>query len=699
MATINEINHRLAALALFRELYNNNKNVYIILRTFVEYVVVKSNKTQFTATDIAGLLKKEFNFMIPEAVIDYTCKKHCANITTVRKGIYECEINAELKDEFEKTNGEISSLTDGAKEIVDEIYSFYISHYPKPERTEEEVKSGISSSLYNFFLDNAYNNGYTDVIGAFIIFNEHNKDIIDKISEIKEGVILYTGIRYTDTNSTSGRWTNNITFYLDTELLFSAFGYNGEIEKKMFDEFYELVEGINKSSNIKNKKIIRLRYFEETKIEIDKFFEVAVEIVNGKNTTYPGNSAMPKITEGCLYKSDVKDKYLTFFDYINNSLNIEEEKTAYYEGQFNEYNIDEAGLAEHFNQKFDSLSIDNIEKTLKLLNYINIKRKGVNRVSFDDSKYVLITGKNFVMNMVADEKVRNIAPTYWATTIQFVTNRMWFRLNKGFGKDIAPIAFNVVASAQVLLAAQMKNKVTKSFAKFKEEAKEGKLTEDQIKIQYAGYRQDTIDADSINSSNVQDVLSDIISEDYYEKHLREEALLRQQIEDLTIQGAAKDTKLQKAEEKISELQKSSQEQYAQQKRQINRLLKNDIDELKSKRLTTESKIEVIEGKVKKRAKTLKIVSYIIATVFALSVIFFCIKYGWNNIGSIITIGLFLFSGINLILIRERKETKQSWIKKHVNHFDKKLKRRQDITDNSISEIDEEIRLLEEEISQ
>ena len=168
----------------------------------------------------------------------------------------------------------------------------------------------------------------------------------------------------------------------------------------MFDEFFELVEEVNKSSFTKNKKIIRLRYFEETKIEIDKFFEVAVEIINGRNTTYPGNSAMPKITDGCFYKSDVKDKYVRFFDYINNTLQIEEDSTAYYQEQFNQYNIDEGGLAEYFHEKYESLPIDNIQKALTLLNYINIKRRGVNTVAFDGSKYLLVTGKNFVMNMV-----------------------------------------------------------------------------------------------------------------------------------------------------------------------------------------------------------------------------------------------------------------------------------------------------------
>ena len=276
---------------------------------------------------------------------------------------------------------------------------------------------------------------------------------------------------------------------------------------------------------------------------------------------------------------------------------------------------------------------------------------------------------------------------------------MWFRLNKGFGKGIAPIAFNVVASAQVLLATQMKNKVTKSFAKFKEDVKEGKLTEDQIKIQYAGYRQDTIDADSVNSSNVQDILSDIISDDYYEKHLREETLLRQKVEELTNQVAIKDIELLQAEKKISELEKSSQEQYTQQRRQINRLLQKDIDDLKSKKTKIESKIKIIEHKVARRAKTFKIVSYVLAFIFTLSVIFITYKFGWDNIGSIITIALFILSGINLILIRERKEPKQNWINKQVHKYEKRLKNIEGISDDSLSKVDKEIKLLENEINQ
>lgn len=262
---------------------------------------------------------------------------------------------------------------------------------------------------------------------------------------------------------------------------------------------------------------------------------------------------------------------------------------------------------------------------------------------------------------------------------------------------MAPTAFNVVTSAQVLLAAQLKNKITKSFAKFKEEAKEGKLTEDQIKTQYAGYRKDTIDADVINSSNVQDVLSDIISEDYYEKHLREEALLKQRLDESLAHEVEKDAELQKANERILELEKSRKEQHDQQTRKLNNVLQRDIKNLVSQRKVTESKIQKINKKINCRETLLKVLSYVLAGAFLITVVFLCYKFGYNNVGSIITIILFVLAGLNLILIREGKKPKQNWITKLASRSRQRLFEEYDIDENSLSEIDSEIASLKEEL--
>lgn len=126
-------------------------------------------------------------------------------------------------------------------------------------------------------------------------------------------------------------------------------------------------------------------------------------------------------------------------------------------------------------------------------------------------------------------------------------------------------------------------------------------------------------------------------------------------------------------------------------------MQKDIDDLKSKKTKIESKIKIIEHKVARRAKTFKIVSYVLAFIFTLSVIFITYKFGY--IGSIITIALFILSGINLILIREPKEPKQNWINKQVHKFEKRLKNLEEISDDSLSKVDTEIKLLENEINQ
>ncbi len=51
-------NYKLAALALFRELYNNNKDVYGVLSIFINHVIYKHKLISFSETEINGYFKK-----------------------------------------------------------------------------------------------------------------------------------------------------------------------------------------------------------------------------------------------------------------------------------------------------------------------------------------------------------------------------------------------------------------------------------------------------------------------------------------------------------------------------------------------------------------------------------------------------------------------------------------------------------------
>ncbi|WP_205588531.1 hypothetical protein, partial [Pseudomonas aeruginosa] len=86
-------------------------------------------------------------------------------------------------------------------------------------------------------------------------------------------VILYQGIEYSPDNGAVNTWRSNYTIYLDTEILFWANGYDGALFESLFKEFIELVREVNLKAA--NESKILLKYFPETKQEVDSIFSAA----------------------------------------------------------------------------------------------------------------------------------------------------------------------------------------------------------------------------------------------------------------------------------------------------------------------------------------------------------------------------------------------------------------------------------------
>ena len=101
-----------------------------------------------------------------------------------------------------------------------------------------------------FILDNSenFNDTVCFALPAFIIQNQSNLHIRNCLNLIREGVILYQGIRYTSEVDELGKWDSNLVIYLNTEYLFNVLGYNGILFKEIFDDFFKLVSEINNLS-------------------------------------------------------------------------------------------------------------------------------------------------------------------------------------------------------------------------------------------------------------------------------------------------------------------------------------------------------------------------------------------------------------------------------------------------------------------
>lgn len=69
MKQIKEDNRLLASLAVFRELYNSEKDVYGIISVFLADIIKNENLYSFNLSEITAKLNSVFEFEIPEAVV------------------------------------------------------------------------------------------------------------------------------------------------------------------------------------------------------------------------------------------------------------------------------------------------------------------------------------------------------------------------------------------------------------------------------------------------------------------------------------------------------------------------------------------------------------------------------------------------------------------------------------------------------
>ena len=183
-----------------------------------------------------------------------------------------------------------------------------------------------------------------------------------------------------------------------------------------------------------------------------------------------------------LKKSDIVEKESKFFHDLQSIGITEEPDINYYENhnyvvESNKV-IDEVKELHHRDDEYNEEKCKNY---LKLFTKINTLRKGQNDLGFDDCKFIILTGNKFVKNLAHHNEIKaNNNSIPFVTDIDFITNRFWFKLNKGFGKsDGKPRSFDIIARAQMVLAAQMNNTVHKEYVDFKKRYNDKNITKEE----------------------------------------------------------------------------------------------------------------------------------------------------------------------------------------------------------------------------
>ena len=494
-----EKNHTMPILAsyvTYKELSSrgNYKSPYQILAEFIKYIIYEKKLYAFSIGEIKSRVENEFEFYLPDAVLKSALKKidfvtydttgnYCVNVEKVR-------VNGELKKYRNLAeNTEIS--------ILEQLISFMEEkNYKLNNREKKELMRAFGSYL----IDESNGNKYQEEISSFIIKKSDDKKITEYLNSVREGVILYTGLNYNIDEI--GSLKKDLTLYLDMEVLFDIYGYNSEVFQSLALDLFKLA----RDANSKEKRI-RLRYFEETKTEIDLFFAKAEEIVKGK-VLLKDNVAMKAITNGCQDVSDISDRKADFYTKLRYSYGIiQDGRDSYY------YKSDiAANLEWTFSE--EEKKDQEVQFAVKMISHINKLRNNKPLYEYTESEAIFITETRKIqeysrkmVDLISNEIDSGKKMVGYAISMGMITNILWYKLSKGFGNNDFPQNINSVLKAKIVLSNLISQNVSKKFDECKKAYQKGELDEQQLAARLLALREKAVKPEDINTDNLEDSLN------------------------------------------------------------------------------------------------------------------------------------------------------------------------------------------------
>jgi len=514
----------IASIAVFSELCNSESDIKSIMNEFIKSIYSFEKSISLNSIEIVYSLKKHFDFDIPDAVvINCLNKLKSEGFVFKEKGKYNIvDKSYSIKNFDDKFRAKLILQKNIEKELIK-----YFKKSKKNKVTIEEEKELINNFI-SYIIDNSVNDKYSRVISKFFIDKSNDSNFINEINQIKEGLVLITGLKYTEDINNIGTWEEELTFYLDTEHLFNLAGFNGKVYEKLFMDFYDLVNEINNYSIKKSNKIlIHFKYFESVKKDFDNFFTVAQRIIRKEENYSPEKTAMEEICRGCTSVTDILQKKSSFETLLITKGITLHTDVDYYSKP--EYNIEDLSLIEKYKNTYDEKLIMDI---LQCFTKINYHRKGLNRTNFEKCKHVILTGTNLTLQLSKDLEIKNdMKDIPFATDICFITNRIWFKLNKGLSKSKKlPSTLDIITKAQIVLSSQINGSISKNFEDIKNRLKNKETSESDAQNYYYHLREQTKRPEDITKERINEI-EDFIFDNDYDKFMKEYSNLKIQAEE------------------------------------------------------------------------------------------------------------------------------------------------------------------------
>ena len=542
-------------------------------------------------------INEVFGFNLPIVVLKTTIKNCDFVVKTDNSNGYSVDYSKiQENPEF---NSIISLAERDNYTIIDDIVEF-----AKEKVTGSYVnRQDIVDSLISFLADDYSSSKYYEVVSEYVLLNSANNKVQDQLQAIKEGVILYIGLNYNI--SETGSLKNELTLYLDMEVLFNIAGLNGELYQKVAEDMLDVIEQANK----KERKI-KLRFFKETKDEIEKFFDAASYVIESNSTPLVNRVAMDNILNGCSSAADVQDKLSDFFYELRSQYSIiQDEHSNYYSHDKDTFNLESEDDDEE------------VQDSVKLISHINKLRKGNISYEYTDSGYILVTETKKTLSVSAllieqqksdsDRKVCG-----YALTTNAITNFLWYKLNSGFGGKPYPHSIDAVLKARFVLSKEISKHIMESYETMKKEYSEGKITKEQVASRILGLRSKPILPEDLTVENLAESLdfSPEFIREYEETVNADKRLLEEKNREIEALHANHDFEINKQNKTIKEMESIIAEKSKSEEAQ-----QSTIDELQAKVKAYEEEKQKEETKKTRRKATTKFVLRILLKVLCIVV--------------------------------------------------------------------------------
>lgn len=610
-------NNILATFVTYKKLYNDkNTDVYDIISEFARYIILKEHKPTYQQALFPMLLEKYFDFKIPILVLKPAIKR-IEGVTLENK---EYKINYDLLNNHNTFTSIQDDSIQKTEQIISDLINFISIKSPDFVVTEES-KEEIEYAFRRFILDEASNDPLTPYISAFIIEKSADTQYTKNINLIREGHILYNGLCQNDDVSSQG-WKDELTIYLGTEIIFHLAGYNGTTFQQLANEFLELISAANKQ-----RILIHLRYFPDTKVEIEKFFTTAETLFSNNSVIRPGETAMISILKDCKAAIDITNKCNSLFYFLEKNKIYLETKNDFYAQKYIEFNLESkefAGTPE--------------EKNIRLLSNIS-KLRGNNITSdYSKSKAILVSETSSVLDysrIYTQEKQslyhdnsKNI--TSLAVNLYTITNILWYKLNRSLHGDNMPSTINSVIRAQIVLSKYVNESITEEYDKLMEQFKKGNIDKDEIASLILGMRRHSSKPESIIKEGVDDALALIcekdinkFKEDFELSHYAHEELKKEHENTLKQLASVKeDVEYWKSQ---SEIQQKKGILYSEQAK---------LENLKEWLTNYTNNYNTENTRLKKSIKIKTIFTIALYVIYYIVIVICIIQLGWNLMESI-----------------------------------------------------------------